>query len=50
MKSKSVQPVGVELQLEVRLRGEDTGFVNQLAAMEDVESVVLVSYNRDYMG
>lgn len=50
VKSKSVRPGGVELQLEVRLRGEDTGFVNQLAAMEGVESAVLVSYNGDYMG
>ena len=50
VKSKTVRPDGVELDLEIRLKGADTGFVNALAELEDVESAVLVSYNGDYMG
>ena len=49
-KSKTVQKGLVELNLEIRLREDDTRFVNQLADMPGVESVVLVSYNGDYMG
>ena len=40
----------MELNLEVRLKEKDTGFVNRLSALEGVESAVLVSYNGDYMG
>ncbi len=50
VKSKTVQAGEVELQLELRLLGEDTGFVNTLAAIEGVRSAALVSYNGDYMG
>lgn len=50
VKSKTVQAGEVELQLELRLLGEDTGFVNALASMEGVRSAALVSYNGDYMG
>lgn len=50
VKSKTVQPGGVELNLDVRLAREDTGFVNRLTALEGVESAVLVSYNGEYMG
>ena len=50
VKSKTVQAGEVELQLELRLLGEDTGFVNTLASMEGVRSAALVSYNGDYTG
>lgn len=50
VKSKSVQKGLVELTAEIRLRDEDTAFINALADMEGVESAVLVSYNGDYMG
>ena len=40
----------VELDLEVRMKDGDTGFVNTLGDMEGVRSAVLVSYNGDYMG
>ncbi|MBQ9932912.1 MAG: DUF4956 domain-containing protein [Ruminiclostridium sp.] len=50
VKSKTVQPGRVELNLEVRLKHDNTDFVNQLAAMGGVRSAVLVSYNGDYMG
>ncbi len=50
VKSKSVEAGRIELNLEVRLKGEDTSFVNTLAQMSGVQSAVLVSYNGDYMG
>ena len=50
LKSKSVAPGQIELNYEVRLRDADTEFVNELGAMEGVGTVVLVSYNGDYMG
>ena len=50
VKSKSAQPGCVELNLEIRLKDGDTGFINDLAAMEGIHSAVLVSYNGEYMG
>ena len=50
VKSKSVQKGAIELNLEIRLKSDDTGFVNQLSDMQGVDSAVLVSYNGDYMG
>ena len=49
VKSKSVQRGLVELNLEVRLHGGDTDFINTLAELKGVQSAVLVSYNGDYM-
>lgn len=49
VKSKSVQAGTVELNLEIRLKQDDTVFLNDLAEMEGVGSAVLVSYNGDYM-
>ena len=50
VKSKSARRGTVELNLEVRLKGENTDFVNELSELPGVESAVLVSYNGDYMG
>ena len=50
VKSKSAQKGFVELNLEVRLKDDNTDFVNTLSEMEGVQSAVLVSYNGDYMG
>ena len=50
VKSKTVQRGLVELNLELRLKGDDTGFLNTLAGLDGVQSAVLVSYNGDYMG
>ena len=50
VKSKSVQPGHIEINAEVRLREENTDFVNTLCGIEGVNSAVLVSYNGDYMG
>ena len=50
VKSKSAQAGRVELNLEVRLRDDNTDFINALSGMSGVSSAVLVSYNGDYMG
>lgn len=50
VKSKTAQKGNIELNLEVRLKNDNTDFVNTLAELEGVQSAVLVSYNGDYMG
>ena len=50
VKNKTVTKSSIELNYEVRLKSEDTSFVNELSAKEGVNNVVLVSYNGDYMG
>ena len=50
IKSKTAQKGAVELNLELRLREDNTDFVNKLADIPGVDSAVLVSYNGDYMG
>lgn len=50
VKSKTVVRGTIELNLELRLREDNTDFVNQLSEMPGVNSAVLVSYNGDYMG
>ena len=46
----AIREIREETNLEVRLDGENTDFVNTLAALPGVQSAVLVSYNGDYMG
>ena len=50
IKSKTVQSGSVELNVEIRLKDDNTDFVNELAKIDGVSSAVLVSYNGDYMG
>jgi len=50
VKSKTAQKGSVELNMEIRLKDDNTDFINALADMEGVNSAVLVSYNGDYMG
>ena len=50
LKSKTVRCDGIELNYEVRLKKDDTGFINELAGLDGVKNAVLVSYNGDYMG
>ena len=50
LKGKTVRPALVELNYEIRLKNENTDFVNELAAMDGIKNVALVSYNGDYMG
>ena len=49
-KSKTARAGKIELNLEVRLKDDNTDFINALAQLAGVESAVLVSYNGDYMG
>ncbi len=50
VKSKSAQKGNVELNMEVRLKDDNTDFVNSLSEIGGVNSAVLVSYNGDYIG
>ena len=50
VKSKTVQKGNIELNLEIRLKEDNTDFVNELSEIEGIKSAVLVSYNGDYMG
>lgn len=50
LKSKTAQRGQIELNLEIRLKDDNTDFINDIAAMEGVSSAVLVSYNGEYMG
>ena len=49
VKSKSAQKGMVELNLELRLKDDNTDFVNALSDMPGVGSAILVSYNGEYM-
>lgn len=50
VKSKTAQKNMVELNLEIRMKEDNTDFINELAAMDGINSAVLVSYNGEYMG
>ena len=50
VKSKSVQKENIELNIEIRLKDDNTDFINELADMDGIKSAVLVSYNGEYMG
>ena len=50
VKSKSAQKGCIELNMEIRLKSDDTSFINELSDMNGIHSAVLVSYNGDYMG
>jgi uncharacterized membrane protein YhiD involved in acid resistance len=50
VKSKTARKGSVELNMEVRLKDDNTDFINKLADLPGVQNAVLVSYNGDYMG
>ena len=50
VKSKTVRSGLVELNMDIRLKNEDTAFVNEISGMDGINSAVLVSYNGEYMG
>lgn len=50
VKSKTAQKGFIELNMEIRLKDDNTDFINELADMSGIQSAVLVSYNGDYMG
>ena len=49
-KSKTVARGQIELNMDIRLKDDNTDFINDLADLEGVKQAVLVSYNGDYMG
>ncbi len=50
VKSKTAVKGQIELNLDIRLKNDDTDFINDLADMSGVSSAVLVSYNGDFAG
>ncbi len=50
IKSKSAVKGAIELNIEVRLKEDDTDFINILSEMPGINSAVIVSYNGDYRG
>ncbi|MCM1387563.1 MAG: DUF4956 domain-containing protein [Bacillus sp. (in: Bacteria)] len=50
VKSKTARKGVIELNLEIRMKDDNTDFINTLSDMEGVNSAALVSYNGDYMG
>ena len=50
VKSKTAQKGLVELNLEIRMKNDDTDFINELSDMDGVNSAVLVSFSGEYMG
>ncbi len=50
VKSKSARKGCVELNYEIRLKNDNTDFVNELSDIPGIGSAVLVSYNGEYMG
>ena len=49
IKSKRVSKEGTEVTVDVRLKQDNTDFMNTLCAMEGVTSAVLVTYSGEYM-
>ena len=49
VKSKTVSEAGVEFTAEIRVKDDDTGFVNKLNRIKGVTSATLVTYNGEYM-
>ncbi len=49
VKAKTVSRNGIELTVEVRLKDQHAGLVNELLKVSNVKNVVLVSYNGEYM-
>lgn len=50
LKGKTAQKSGIELNFEIRLKDDNTDFVNVLSEMPGISSAVLVSFNGEYMG
>lgn len=50
VKSKTAQKDMIELNIEIRMKDDNTDFINTIANIQGVNSAVLVSYNGEYMG
>jgi len=49
VKSKTARKEQVEVNFDVRLKEDNTDFINALSVMPGIQSAALVSYNGDYM-
>lgn len=49
VKSKSIREGEIEFSCDIRLKGEDTAFLNDLASLPGISGTALLSYNGDYM-
>jgi hypothetical protein len=49
IKNKTVSKDGIELNIEVRLKNDNTDFINNVVELENVNHAVLVSYNGEFM-
>ncbi len=50
VKSKTAEKGNIELNFEIRMKKDNTDFINELSEMNGIRSAVLVSYNGEYMG
>ncbi len=50
VKSKTAEKGNIELNFEIRMKNDNTDFINELSEMNGIHSAVLVSYNGEYMG
>ena len=49
LKSKSVNKTGIELTYEIRIKDDNTEFMNKLLGRQGITNAVLVTYNGEYM-
>lgn len=49
IKSKTVNASGIELTMEIRVKDDETSFVNKLNGIAGVRSATLVTFNGEYM-
>ncbi|MBI4858539.1 MAG: DUF4956 domain-containing protein [Acetobacterium woodii] len=49
IKNKTVSKDGIELNIEVRLKNDNTDFINSVVELDDVNHAVLVSYNGEFV-
>lgn len=50
IKSKTARKGSIELNIEIRMKNDNTDFINTLSEMQGVTNAVLVSFNGEYMG
>lgn len=49
VKSKTINASGIELTAEIRVKNENTAFVNCISELDGVRNAILVAYNGEYM-
>lgn len=49
LKTKAVNKLGIELTYEVRLKNDNTTFINNISSVDGVTNAALVTYNGEYM-